>query len=77
MIDDDLNRSRESLAACDELLNHCLAELELLSESLSDLRRRQKAEFGDYLIRTTLAHSIKHINYDPGDQKSPEERHEC
>jgi hypothetical protein len=58
MINDDLNRSRECLAACDELLNHCLEELDALSKSLSDLRRRQKQEFGDLLLRTTLSHSI-------------------
>ncbi|HEY9791611.1 MAG TPA: hypothetical protein V6D22_14505 [Candidatus Obscuribacterales bacterium] len=71
MINDDLNRSRECLAACDELLNHCLAELDSLSQSLTDLRCRQKAEFGDLLLRTTLSHSLKALKENIEEKPGP------
>ena len=59
MIDEELGNTRKLLAACEEQLSQCVAELDNLSQKLSEVRERQKARFGDLLLRTTLNQSIR------------------
>jgi hypothetical protein len=45
---------QDNLSDCANSISHAIEELNSLSKRLSELRERQKATFGDWLIRTTV-----------------------
>jgi hypothetical protein len=53
-MNENSDQIEDNLSDCANSISNAIEELNSLSKRLTELRERQKATFGDWLIRTTV-----------------------